>query len=499
MRETKETRWENRLFWGIVMLLTALMIGMFVNAFSITGYAMSSAKVTARSAKIRNAAGTDSAVLASVEKGDALSITGKVTGSDGKVWYQVLEGGATGYIRSDLIEITDGTTPPTVTAGTPATNTGESAATATPGDAVTDIPITVAEGVTAVNPVSATTNASSVRVRSNPSTVGQIVASVPNGAAITVLGTIAGADGATWYQVNYNSDGTNVNGFIRSDFVNLSAELVPVNGTNVEDEGLEGTQAETETVLDTGKDWDTQLDGDKWYLIDNRGQQKYEIQQFFNLQKNAEELQKMYTEEHKSYKKMRMAVIILAVLFVLMIGAAVFLLLKLGDSRNSNAARGGSSKGGSNRPPKGGNYGGDPSRRGQPSKPQGTTRTSGNAKQSNGTRQTVTRQSAQTPVKQRTVQPSTAQPPTARTQGEGQRPQTPKPVAGNRQGTTAHPKREQQGTIQTQRSEQVKPRVSQTINDEENRVRRREVVESILDSGDDEEFDFLNMEDNQDV
>ena len=59
--------------------------------------------VTTDAVSVRESASTKSNKKATAESGQALTITGQATGSDGKVWYQVSYDGVSGFIRSDYV------------------------------------------------------------------------------------------------------------------------------------------------------------------------------------------------------------------------------------------------------------------------------------------------------------------------------------------------------------------------------------------------------------
>ncbi|HJA94318.1 MAG TPA: SH3 domain-containing protein [Candidatus Eisenbergiella merdipullorum] len=87
-------------------------------------------RVIPASARLRGEASTDSAQVGSLSSGDEIGVVGETTGSDGNLWYQVsgeVNGqSVSGYIRSDLVEVTE-----TVQAETPAE---------TPSDTPTEAP-----------------------------------------------------------------------------------------------------------------------------------------------------------------------------------------------------------------------------------------------------------------------------------------------------------------------------------------------------------------------
>ena len=141
MRKAKELR--RRLLVGAFSLVLAL--GIFGIGFwmtGISGYAAAQATVTApNGAKIRQ--DTSSTMVGGAEKGKVLNVLSEVQGSDGYTWYQVqVNDTTTGYIRSDLVEVTGEVAP--TEGGEGEGGEGEGGETAPPVE------------VSQVNPVSAT-------------------------------------------------------------------------------------------------------------------------------------------------------------------------------------------------------------------------------------------------------------------------------------------------------------------------------------------------------
>ncbi len=323
-----------RLGWrtlvGMMTLVLVLSVGLFVDAFAIVSHAESAGKVTAETAKIRKEASTSSDVMGSAAKDDKISIIGKTTGSDGMTWYQIyVDANTKGFIRSDLAEVTDGSTPATLSSSsttsnnTTTTNTNTSTTTTTtqtPAPVVNETPVAVTE----VEPISANvTGGSAVRVRSNASTTSSIVTTAQSGIALTVTGTATGTDGNTWYRVNFIANGTEVVGFIRNDYVTLAGELVVPS----DEPAPETTQPEAPVVEET-KDWDTQLDGDKWYLVDNAAGKRYVIEDMFNA---VEANKTLYEESLDKIKSQKVTVIILVIVLVVALGAIALLIFRIKD------------------------------------------------------------------------------------------------------------------------------------------------------------------------
>ena len=312
---TGKIRRNSKIWMGMLALVIALFLGLTTDAFSFVSQAQSQGKVTATSANIRKEPSANSQSLGSAANGAAVTINGQTTGSDGKVWYQVFVNADTlGYIRSDLVAITDGTTPDNLD-GT-GTTTGT----------------TAQDGVEAVEPVSASVKGGNrVRVRAAATTDSAIVTAVENGSALTVNGRITGTDGNVWYQVAFIENGTEVAGFIRSDFVEVSGELVPIvpeEPTTTEPDATEPEASEPEVT----KDWETQLQGEDWYLLDMANNGQYKISDIFaavNTNKAA------YEEAHKTVKSQKLVIVILILVILALGGAAAFLVYKIKDMMDS--------------------------------------------------------------------------------------------------------------------------------------------------------------------
>ncbi|MCR5755684.1 MAG: SH3 domain-containing protein [Acetatifactor sp.] len=332
MSRVKEWNPIHKVMLAVGTLMLAMVIGLSIDGFAMVSYAQSQGKVTAASAKIRKEASATSEVVGSATKDASVTINGQVTAGDNTVWYQIfVDANTLGYIRSDLVSITDGSTPKTITAGSTAATSSESTASDTNTvNPVTTPPTAV---VTQVNPVSANvTNGESVRVRSDASTSSQIVTTAKSGVAVTVIGQADGSDGKVWYQVNFIANGTDVTGFIRSDFLALSGEVTPYTEESQE---VDATGEEAEEVAETPtvtKDWDTQWDVDKWYLIDNLSGERYKIQDMFDV---AENNRKMYEAENQKVKSQKILVIFLVFVIVALGGAVAYLIFRMRDMQDA--------------------------------------------------------------------------------------------------------------------------------------------------------------------
>ena len=329
MKKTVQRISKCKAFWGMLALVLVLGAGLFSENLAIVSHAESAAKVTASSAKIRKSADSSSEVIGSATKDKTISIKSQTKGADGYTWYEVyVDANTLGYIRSDLVSITDGSTPSSSSGTTTTTTT----TTATPAPVVNETPVEV----TAVEPLSATvTGGQSVRVRSNASTTSQIVTTAENGMALTVTGQATGTDGKTWYQISFISNSVEVTGFIRSDYVALSGELqAPAEEQPAEEQPAEEQPAEdTQT---TSKDWDTQLQGDAWYLLDMVGQKQYKIDDLFNSLNQITEINAQYETNQKKIGSQKVVIIILVILLVAAAAVVTLLIFKIKDMNDAS-------------------------------------------------------------------------------------------------------------------------------------------------------------------
>lgn len=292
--------------------------------------------ITAATANIRALPNTTSEVVGSVKQGDHVDITEQVTAADGKIWYKIfVDANSMGYIRYDLLDKGTGTIPTgtlpegTQTTGGNAGNTGNTG-TATPSVVSTD-------GVAMVEPVGATAKGDS-KVRSDASTRVSQVGSCKKDAQVTILGTKPGTANAdeTWYLVEYSGG----QGYMRSDLVSVSGELVPkqeeVPVTDVPDTPVVD---DTPTEIVETPPYETRLDGDTYYLYDNDNGKRYMLPKMIEdaqkLQDSNDELEQQAVDMKKSLSTARVWMVIFIVLSVLLALVCVFLFLKLREAMQS--------------------------------------------------------------------------------------------------------------------------------------------------------------------
>ena len=162
-------------------------------------------KVTAETAKIRANTSTDSEVVGSTVKGKTIDILEAVKDSSGTVWYKVaVTDGGYGYIRSDLVETSEKIE----------VSAGSAQEISQPSQTVTT---SIGEQQAVVN------SGNNANVRSGASTQHGVVASLPSGTYMTLIGEATDSAGKKWYQLTCDFDGKTVEGYVRSDLITIGA------------------------------------------------------------------------------------------------------------------------------------------------------------------------------------------------------------------------------------------------------------------------------------
>ena len=333
MKKTKELyvgRVSRLLHSVLFTIALVLSLSLFGGYFSIVSHAESAGRVTSSNgANVRSAASASATQLSSFAQNDTISIRSQVQGSDGYTWYEVwIDAERRGFVRSDLVEITDGTTPPTSTQTEITPETTQPAAN-------NNLP--QAE-VSPLNPISATVangGSSGVRIRSNASTSSQIITTVQNGLLLTVVGQASSLDedgGKIWYQVNFNNNGTDVSGFIRKDYVELSEEPTPYTEPSVDPEPDTGTdtQPESQPQPEVSKEYDTVLQDGVWKLKIPEGTY-YDIQGLLQVNEYAN----TFESNEKKLKNQKIIIVILVLLLAVAAGAIGYLVYKIKDMMDS--------------------------------------------------------------------------------------------------------------------------------------------------------------------
>jgi len=301
------------LFAGIV---TTAAVVVAVIALSTSSFAASSGKILKDGTRVRQDASTNSEIVVSLAKDDSITINGQLTGADGNIWYQITtSSGANGYVRSDLATVTDGSTPGTVGAD----------GNVTAGD----------PNIRLVNPITGSvTYDQNVRVRQDASTSSTIIDSLSNGTAVTITGVKNGTDGREWYYLKFtNGEGKEVVGFCRSDFITPSGELTDLVTETPSEEPAE--VVEEEPVVEETKDFDTELEGEDWYLMDYNGTFSEGTASKYNLTELFSSLD-TYKASAEKYKKQASSIRIWLIIFIILaiagVGGCVYFFMKARES-----------------------------------------------------------------------------------------------------------------------------------------------------------------------
>ena len=311
--------------------MVKLAVGLFAGLLLAMALSMESLAaegvVKASSANIRSEADSQSTILASVLSGDKLTIKDQTTGTDGNIWYRVfIDGNTLGYIRSDLLSTTEN-----VPASTTQTPPASSPAVTDPNAGIDESVTVNTDGVSNVQPVSGSVTKDQVRVRADSTTGGGIVTTIKKDVVFTVNGTKQNADGEIWYLVNYVVNGIDVTGYIRSDFVTLNGELLPVEETPVDTEEVEEEQIPEEEEVP--KDYETWQEDDVWYLVDHITDTKYQISKLITTaEQNATDL----INAQNKISKQKGIIVVLAILFVIMALGITLLIYKFKEMMDND-------------------------------------------------------------------------------------------------------------------------------------------------------------------
>lgn len=305
---------------------TMLLVFVFALCIGTFARAEETITVTVKGANIRKEASTESDVVGNVKQDSVLTVLEQKNGADGKVWYKIqVDANTTGYIRSDLVKAGGTVTATPKPTATPAPTN--------PGNTTVDT-----TGVKEVQPVGGTVKgAETVRVRSaaDTSNSDNVVASVKRGTVVTVKGTITASNNKVWYLINYVENNKEVNGFIRSDYVDLSGELKdPVVETPVVDDPVDPVDRVEPEINEKpqGKSkyevWYDDNDS-KWILVNNDEMKSWDVEQIFYA---ATENGRLYQLEQKKTNSQKVIIIVLGVLLLGMIGALAFAIYKMREA-----------------------------------------------------------------------------------------------------------------------------------------------------------------------
>jgi len=317
-----------------VLVLQAVLLGQT----TITVNAQGTAKVTADSGKIRKAPDTSADVLGSVKEDDKLTVIAQTTASDGYTWYKVFVDDSTkGYIRADLVGDVEGSIE-TESASDASTNNDTSSESTNDNaqEEEDDDEQQQAVEFVKVNPSNVTkakVTASSVNVRSNPSTSASVAGKAKEGTEVNVFGEASDNSGDIWYQVKYTSNDTAVEGFIRSDFVEVvetqDAVEAPVEEV-VEETPAEEVEEEPSVPKEYEVVYEANPEGEEeWFLYDHNRGTKQSIADLLAVVRQMQDNENSAVAKLKTYKLLM--IVMVAVILALIVGITL-LIFKLRDA-----------------------------------------------------------------------------------------------------------------------------------------------------------------------
>lgn len=221
-----------------------------------SGGTLRTGSVTSQTLNMRSAASTTASSIGTLSKGTAVTVL-STTGA----WMQVrLSNGTTGYVAAQYIAITGTTTNPPAATPTPAPT-----ATPAPGGSTK----------------TGTVTASTLNVRSQPSTSASKVAGLVNGNTVTILSTANG-----WHQIRM-ANGTT--GYVSADFIKDSTPTSSMRVGTVNASSLNVRKTASLTAEVVGRLTQnayvalTHVAGE-WYKVNLGGQVGYVKQEFITLQ-----------------------------------------------------------------------------------------------------------------------------------------------------------------------------------------------------------------------
>ncbi len=314
---------------GAIILASVLSVGMLFMADVDRAHAEGTAKVAAEGAKIRSSASTSSDVVASVTKGDKLDVLASTKADDGYTWYKIrVNGTGQGYVRADLVSDVEGSIG-TESASSESTESAPKADSEKPADSEDSAPASDTS-VSESSVRTARISGDSVTVREGASTKTNKKATATGGIEVSVTGEATDSDGKTWYQVSYDYDDKTVEGFIRSDFLEVLS--------TADDEAGEGEEEMPEAIAeepvvqnqDFEVKYETNNEGvEEWFLYDHIRGTKQSINNIYAVMQQSQELSE---NEGGASTGMKVAVIIMAVIILVLIIALTILLFKVRDS-----------------------------------------------------------------------------------------------------------------------------------------------------------------------
>lgn len=317
--------------------MMGLAVAMFTFWLSATVALAAEGTVQADTAKIRKEPSTSSDVIGSTSNGSKIDVVGGVKDASGTVWYKVPNGNNTyGYIRSDLLTVSGDVK---ITESSAGNSDNSSSQTSSPEATV---PTAIAEQ-------QATVKESSIRVRSGASTSHAAVETIEEGTVMTLIGEATDSSGNKWYQMKCEYNGKNVEGYVRSDLINIGAPVVneeaPADGGESTGEalpedadpnapvldgtGMDDNMVTPEVTEEVHNDYEVVYNNDEYWLYINTEGTMMKVDDVMNVLDTANE---SYEQLNAQIKNNKIIIVILALIIALLVVAVTFLIFKLRDA-----------------------------------------------------------------------------------------------------------------------------------------------------------------------
>ena len=286
-------------------LLTFLLVaGLLFSSVTIPVKAFIQKQGTVNEAVIlRQNPDSASSQVMELSNGQSVKVNNEIAGTDGATWYQITvnNGNTFGYVPANTITITSGDS-----------NAGEPTGS---GTTVTMQTVTVTEKIGTVTATGA------IRVRAQATTSSEQVASMQSNATFLVLSEVSADDGYVWYEVEFDDNGTQAHGYVRSDLVKVeevtTEQQIPVDipSTDVPSEPADTNDPYSITSQVNAEGTTV------WYLMDNNTGEAKEITSLLTPQT---------TKSGGGVYKV--IVVILLILLILAAAAATFFYMRWQDA-----------------------------------------------------------------------------------------------------------------------------------------------------------------------
>ena len=313
------------------LLAAVMMAAVVFGTGTLEARAESTGTVTVDNAKVRSDASTDSSTISTLANGTTLTVNGEKTDSSGNVWYQVtLSDGKTGYVRSDLMSVTE-----SADAADIAADADAGAAEAALDNIITPVAggvdisaISNPDDVTPQDLQAATINTNG-KVRANASTSDDIVAQLSQGTEMVISGSKLGSDSKTWYYVTFVDGGATKTGYIRSDLVDIG-EVIVMPTAAPEEQPAEAVEEEP-VVEEVNNDYELVYTDDGtgnnvWWLYNHIDNTREKLQELLDFADSQASKTATLTAANQ---KLKIICIVLGALLAIAIIAVIIMAVKL--------------------------------------------------------------------------------------------------------------------------------------------------------------------------